>query len=272
MKKRVSDQFWFPFWADKWIFGSMRIECTLEERAIWIDLLAFASKDEGYIRANEETPYLIQQLVGMLLIPEDKLKPAIKKFIKLRKLEEPIPGIYRIATWKKYQLSESYERVQRHRKKKSNGKMLQCNENGVTILNNNILENNKLNKSKLNKSKEENNKVLPPLSKKNINSKIEFDFDKRKFLNITIEDKSGWLAAYPACDIELELYKMREWLLANPEKRKKNYRRFIVNWLTRTQDKGGSEKIRRHPGGHPMTRKEEKDQKIDDWTKGKDEK
>ncbi|GAH01811.1 unnamed protein product, partial [marine sediment metagenome] len=42
-----------------------------------------------------------------------------------------------------------------------------------------------------------------------------------------------------------------EWLLANPDKRKKNYRRFIVNWLTRTQDKGGSEKIRRHPAGRP---------------------
>ena len=101
---------------------------------------------------------------------------------------------------------------------------------------------------------------------------IEFDFEKREWMNIKIEDKSGWLAAYPVCDIDLELFKMREWLLANPDKRKKNYRRFIVNWLTRTQDKGGSEKIRRHPGGHPMTRKEEKEKKIDDWTKGKDEK
>jgi len=101
---------------------------------------------------------------------------------------------------------------------------------------------------------------------------IDFDFQTRKWENIKIEDKSGWLAAYPACDIELELYKMREWLLANPDKRKKNYRRFIVNWLTRTQDKGGSEKIRRHPGGHPMTRKEEKEKKIDDWIKGKGEK
>lgn len=94
---------------------------------------------------------------------------------------------------------------------------------------------------------------------------IHFNFESRKWENIKIEDKSGWLAAYPACDIELELYKMREWLLANPDKRKKNYRRFIVNWLTRTQDKGGSEKIRRHPGGRPMTRKDERKEAIEKW-------
>ncbi len=94
---------------------------------------------------------------------------------------------------------------------------------------------------------------------------ILFDFENREWLNIKIEDKSGWLAAYPACDIEIELYKMREWLLANPDKRKKNYRRFIVNWLTRTQDKGGSEKIRRRPGGLPMTRKEERKEAINKW-------
>lgn len=100
---------------------------------------------------------------------------------------------------------------------------------------------------------------------------IDFDFHNRKWLNIKIEDKSGWLAAYPACDINLELHKMREWLLANPAKRKSNYRRFIVNWLSKTQDQGGSEKQGR-PRGRPMTRKEERDKKIDDWVKGEGEK
>jgi len=69
---------------------------------------------------------------------------------------------------------------------------------------------------------------------------IYFDFKKRKFFNITIEDKAGWLEAYPAVDIDHELNGMREWLLSNPSKKKKNYRRFITNWLTRAQEKGGS--------------------------------
>lgn len=108
--------------------------------------------------------------------------------------------------------------------------------------------------------------------KKKDPASISFNFASREWEGITIEDKSGWLAAYPACDIEVELYKMREWLLANPEKKKKNYRRFITNWLSRTQDKGGSEKIKRHPGGRPLTRKDARKQRIEDWTKTPEEK
>ena len=219
MKKRVSDQFWFPFWVDKWIFGSMRIECTLEERAIWIDLLAFASKDEGYIRANEETPYLIQQLVGMLLIPEDKLKPAIKKFIKLRKLEEPIPGIYRITTWEKYQFSESYHRVQKHREKEddkpvSNGKLLRCNEKPLTHYI--TLENNKLNYSK------EDKEILNLLSKVK-----DYPFNEerdRKFIGELITE-------FPDLDALEEIKKKCAWWLSNPLLKKSNPHLQLRNWF-----------------------------------------
>lgn len=97
------------------------------------------------------------------------------------------------------------------------------------------------------------------LRKEGKKEEIYFDFKERKFFNIKDEDKEGWKDAYPACKIVMELKKMREWLLANPEKRKKNYRRFIVNWLIRTQEKGGT---REGKGGmHPRLKKflEEKD-------------
>lgn len=80
------------------------------------------------------------------------------------------------------------------------------------------------------------------LKKEGKKEEIYFDFNERKFFNIKEKDFQGWEEAYPACSIKAELQKMREWLLANPEKRKKNYRRFIVNWLVRTQDKGGTKK------------------------------
>jgi len=86
---------------------------------------------------------------------------------------------------------------------------------------------------------------------------IDFDFQSRKFLNITIEDKAGWKDAYPACDIDQELRKMREWLLANPDKKKKNYRRFIVNWLVKNQDKGGTK----------SSYEDKRKKKLDDWAK-----
>jgi len=53
-------------------------------------------------------------------------------------------------------------------------------------------------------------------------------------------DVESWAKAFPACDVPGELAKMGEWLKANPTKKKSNYRRFIVSWLTRTQDKGGT--------------------------------
>lgn len=70
-----------------------------------------------------------------------------------------------------------------------------------------------------------------------------FSFEDAKWINIKEEHIKGWKQAYPACDIIIELYKMREWLLANPAQAKSNYRRFIVNWLTSQQNKGGTKGI-----------------------------
>jgi len=67
-----------------------------------------------------------------------------------------------------------------------------------------------------------------------------FSFEDAKWINIKEEHIKGWKQAYPACDIVIELFKMREWLLANPDKAKSKYRRFIVNWLNSQQNKGGT--------------------------------
>lgn len=108
---------------------------------------------------------------------------------------------------------------------------------------------------------------IKPLArtKKKSEPKIFFDFKQRKFLNIKIEDKAGWLDAYPACDIDQELRKMREWLLANPKQKKNNYRRFITNWLSRTQDKGGSKL--NYSGGSGLSHDDQRKKKLDDWVK-----
>ena len=110
MKERETKQKWFPFWADKWIFGSMRIEFGPEERAIWVDLLCLASKDEGHIRANEETPYPIRQLAGMLVVEEEEMEKAIEKFVEKKKLIRTKSGTLLVAKWDKYQISDRHKR------------------------------------------------------------------------------------------------------------------------------------------------------------------
>ena len=69
---------------------------------------------------------------------------------------------------------------------------------------------------------------------------------------ITDADRQEWRQAYPACDLTAELAKATSWLKANPTKaHKSNWRRFVVSWLTRSQDKGGTN---RTPGARPDER------------------
>lgn len=72
-------------------------------------------------------------------------------------------------------------------------------------------------------------------------SEPKYDRDLMGFHGITDEDRKAWAEAYPACDVGAELRKMVEWCKANPKKaHKSNWRKFIVNWLSRSQDRGGS--------------------------------
>jgi len=71
--------------------------------------------------------------------------------------------------------------------------------------------------------------------------RVYFDEQGKTWVNITEEDKKRWGEAYPACDIEIELKKMIEWILSNPEKAKKTrWLRFITSWLSREQNRGGT--------------------------------
>lgn len=42
-----------------------------------------------------------------------------------------------------------------------------------------------------------------------------------------------WEQAYAPLDVRMELVKMKLWLEANPKRRKRQYHRFVVNWLNR---------------------------------------
>lgn len=67
--------------------------------------------------------------------------------------------------------------------------------------------------------------------------------DKTEY-SITQTQIDGWVQLYPAVDILQELRKMKGWLDANPSKRKtkRGILRFVNNWLSREQDRGGHQK------------------------------
>ena len=63
------------------------------------------------------------------------------------------------------------------------------------------------------------------------------------------KDIDEWQKLYLAVDVRQELNKMRGWCLANPSKRKtkRGVKKFINNWLSRQQDRGGTPGF--SPGG-----------------------
>jgi hypothetical protein len=101
---------WIPLWVDKWLWGSTRHELNHDERAIFIDLMALASKDDGHIRANEQTPYPVEQLAGMLNASIELLKSTLSKCIKFSKITEK-EGFYFINNWNEYRLTGGYKRA-----------------------------------------------------------------------------------------------------------------------------------------------------------------
>jgi len=75
---------------------------------------------------------------------------------------------------------------------------------------------------------------------------VRWDEHSQNWEGIADGDVKRWSDAYPACDIRGELAKARAWYTANPTKRKRNVYRFLTNWLSRSQERGGSTR-----GGRP---------------------
>lgn len=66
---------------------------------------------------------------------------------------------------------------------------------------------------------------------------IQFSFEMKKWENISSSDLSTWKELYPSVDVDRELKAMSEWVLSNPSKSKKLWRKFIINWLSNAYEK-----------------------------------
>jgi hypothetical protein len=71
--------------------------------------------------------------------------------------------------------------------------------------------------------------------------KITFNREKQEFVGITESDIDLWVEAYPAVKLDTEIKKMIDWILsAGAKGHKSNWRKFITNWFSRCQDRGGT--------------------------------
>ena len=68
----------------------------------------------------------------------------------------------------------------------------------------------------------------------------------KSYFDIPVSKVEKWKETYPAVDVEQELREMSDWAESNPTRRKtkKGILTFIRNWLSKEQDKGGSQSKR----------------------------
>ena len=232
MKRGKQIDTWFPLWIDKWIFGSTRHELIIQNddgtiddlRGIFLDLMALAKKDGGYIRANETTPYPHLQLAGMFCIPLLTLEKAIEVCLRYGKLTEPIPGIYYLKSDQVYSLTERHMR----RVMSENPDMMSENPDA------------RGEESREEKSKEEEKKV----------GRIQLILNEspKRWDGITEEDMELWARTYPGVDIRAALQEMIAFWDANRQNLRSDWKRTIVNRLHFLQDQSKPDGGFKRPG------------------------
>lgn len=72
---------------------------------------------------------------------------------------------------------------------------------------------------------------------------ISIILNDKSYFDIPVSKVEKWKEIYPAVDVEQELREMSDWAESNPTRRKtkKGISTFIRNWLSKEQDKGGSQ-------------------------------
>ena len=96
-------------------------------------------------------------------------------------------------------------------------------------------------KKVLKKEKERNNHIGSRLSDQGPDGPAPSPVpDSHPFFAPLIDDREFWsalAAAYPDQDLPTQVRRMTAWLMANPKRRPKDYKRFIQGWLAREQRK-----------------------------------
>lgn len=206
---------------------------------------------------NANAMQLQNELFASGLLIEDNNFVYSERVLENKKVIEKKSKLARTsASHRWHKQKEKCERnanaMQTQCERNANAMRLQCESNAINkIKKNKIKKNININTSAPNDKKSlgdvnnlevDNSKEVA--NEKKVNSSevgtINFDFVSGNWQNITENWKKELSETYPACNINQELLKIKQWLLANPQKKKKNYRRFINNWLSRCQDRGGT--------------------------------
>ena len=148
---------------------------------------------------------------------------------------------FRILGWEEHQNAEGLEKLKEQRRQASQRyREKKRREDGagsdMPVISRHTADKNREDSDK--NREEKNNGTEPAQSDGAV---LTLPLNGNKEYPIFQEDIDGWDKVYPNVDVLQQLREMREWCNANPQKRKteKGIRKFIINWLSQEQDKGG---------------------------------
>lgn len=89
------------------------------------------------------------------------------------------------------------------------------------------------NGSKFDPEKEQGKGTSKMNTQTSVASEIRFDRATGRFMGLNGE-LDIWQRTYPAIDVPAEIQRAEVWVIANPRRAKRNWERFIVNWLSKS--------------------------------------
>lgn len=204
--------------------------------SVWMYLLLNATHKELPALFNGKKIVLMpgQLITGRVSIAkalhltDSKVQRILKTFENEQQIEQQTRFQNRLITilnWSVYQKSEQRNEQRLNSDRTANEQRLNTNKKAKKAKN----------------EKKERNSYCPELKLPTEPPVISFVLNDKSEYPVYERQITEWREAYPAADIRRELFKMKAWLDANPRKRKTKagILRFVVNWLSRAQDKGG---------------------------------
>ena len=258
---------YFPFDTDFFSDKKIRI---LKSRfgadgiLVYIYLLCEIYRQDYYIRLDEDYEFLISDELGM---SSDKVKQVLKFLLERSLLESILFQSDTIITSRGIQ--KRFQEAVKSRASKTaievdarywllseseTQPFIKCTKNadysenneGFSKKNSDCSEKNATKKSKVNKSKEKENKsnvICSELDKpapRSTGSGILIPLIDKTTYDVPLEKIKEWEETFPAVDVKLQLKRMAAWSDANPRRKKTRMgvERFIVNLLSKEQDRG----------------------------------
>ena len=201
----------------------------------------------GEIYFTENKPYNPYILSHEFNCTEEFVNHALNS-LSILEMVELSETSFRILDWEKHQNIEGLERIRENGRKRSQRfrtkqKMLaetttpEGSNVTVTLCNGAEENTEKIRKEQIT---EESVQCTTPVQDPVV--VLTLPLIGGKEYPVTRDNVVFWQDTYPAVNVDQQLREMKAWLIANPAKRKteKGIANFIINWLSKEQDKGKS--------------------------------